>query len=869
MKRFFLYLIIALVMPVAAMAQSMTDDQVMSYVAKEHAAGKPNSQIVTQLMQRGVDISQIRRVRNKYEKQMQQGTTASATSGTASRLRTDNGKKRSDYGKKRSDYGKDVDVEASEYSNYRVKAQRDDSYRHTYDDDDEEYVDFQDELSEMLPGDTASIVRQYYADQKRKNQRRVFGRDIFNNKDLTFEPNMNIATPQNYRLGPGDAVIIDIYGASQKTEQCTVSPDGEVTIEGYGPVAVSGLTVAQANARLRSTLGSRYSSSRIKLTVGQTRTIMVNVMGEVKLPGTYTLSAFATVFHALYMAGGTNDIGTLRNIKVYRNNRLVTVVDIYDYILNGKLTGNVRLADNDVIVVGPYDCLVNISGKVKRPMFYEMKQNESVSSLLKYAGSFTGDAYRKAVRVNRKTGKEYAVFNVGEFDFASFRIADGDSVTVDSIIPRYENTVEVKGAVFRPGMYNIGEQVNSVRSLIEHAEGTTEAAFTARAVLHRMKEDRTLEVISVDLAGIMSGNTPDIPLKENDVLFVPTRQEDINQRTIVIRGEVQFPGVYKYADNETVEDFVLQAGGLTEKASTVNVSVSRRVSDPKALMPDSVIAKTYTLSLKDGFVVDGEPGFVLMPFDEVYVRKSPAYMEQKNVSVEGEVMFAGDYTLTANNTRLSDLFKRAGGSNGLAYIRGARLVRRATEAEKVRMRTALQMEIEQQQKNLLQLAASSNGGNLQQAAEGAKNANISKFNVPDEYPVGIDLNEALKNPGSDADMVLREGDRLIVPQYNGTVKVNGAVMYANTVAYEKGKRASYYIDLAGGYASDAVKSRAYIIYMNGKVAKVSHGAKVQPGCEIVVPAKLKRKMSMAETMSLGSSMSSIAAMIATIANLSK
>lgn len=860
MKKLLIYLMFLMLLPVAGMAQSMSDDQVMSYIAKEHTAGKGNAQIVTQLMQRGVNIQQIRRVRDKYQKQMSQNTSHSYGSAGdptgSSRMRTNNGKKRTSGNESA---GSNSDLSA--YSNYRISNDRDSS------DKEDEALEYRDELGKMIP-DTAAIVKQYY-DNKKTKAHKVFGRDIFNNKELSFEPNMNIATPQNYRLGPGDAVIIDIYGASQKSEQCTVSPDGDVVIEGYGPVAVSGLTVAQANARLRSTLGSRYSSSRIKLTVGQTRTIMVNVMGEVKLPGTYTLSAFATVFHALYMAGGTNDIGTLRNIKVYRNNRLVTVVDIYDYILNGKLTGNVRLADNDVIVVGPYDCLVNISGKVKRPMFYEMKKNESVASLLKYSGSFTGDAYNKAVRVNRKTGKEYAVFNVGEFDFANFHIADGDSVMVDSIIPRYANTVEVKGAVFRPGMYNLGEQVNSVRSLIEHAEGTTEMAFTNRAVLHRMKEDRTLKVISVDLVGIMNGTTPDIPLQENDVLFVPTKTENIEQRTITIRGEVQFPGVYKYADNETIEDFVLQAGGLTDKASTVNVSVSRRVTDPKALAPDSVIAKLYTLSLKDGFVVDGEPGFTLMPFDEVYIRKSPAYMEQKNVSVEGEVMFAGTYTLSANNTRLSDLYRKAGGTNGLGYIRGARLMRRATEAEKQRMRTALQMEMEQQQKNILQLAASSNGSNLQQAAEGAKNANLSRFNVPDEYPVGIDLELAIKNPGGDADMVLREGDRLIVPQYNGTVKVNGAVMYANTVAFEKGKRASYYIDQAGGYAGDAVKSRAYIIYMNGKVAKLSHGAKVQPGCEIVVPAKLKRKMSVAETMSLGSSLSSIAAMIATISNMTK
>lgn len=860
MKKLLIYLMFLMLLPVAGMAQSMSDDQVMSYIAKEHTAGKGNAQIVTQLMQRGVNIQQIRRVRDKYQKQMSQNTSHSYGSAGdptgSSRMRTNNGKKRTSGNESA---GSNSDLSA--YSNYRISNDRDSS------DKEDEALEYRDELGKMIP-DTAAIVKQYY-DNKKTKAHKVFGRDIFNNKELSFEPNMNIATPQNYRLGPGDAVIIDIYGASQKSEQCTVSPDGDVVIGGYGPVAVSGLTVAQANARLRSTLGSRYSSSRIKLTVGQTRTIMVNVMGEVKLPGTYTLSAFATVFHALYMAGGTNDIGTLRNIKVYRNNRLVTVVDIYDYILNGKLTGNVRLADNDVIVVGPYDCLVNISGKVKRPMFYEMKKNESVASLLKYSGSFTGDAYNKAVRVNRKTGKEYAVFNVGEFDFANFHIADGDSVMVDSIIPRYANTVEVKGAVFRPGMYNLGEQVNSVRSLIEHAEGTTEMAFTNRAVLHRMKEDRTLKVISVDLVGIMNGTTPDIPLQENDVLFVPTKTENIEQRTITIRGEVQFPGVYKYADNETIEDFVLQAGGLTDKASTVNVSVSRRVTDPKALAPDSVIAKLYTLSLKDGFVVDGEPGFTLMPFDEVYIRKSPAYMEQKNVSVEGEVMFAGTYTLSANNTRLSDLYRKSGGTNGLGYIRGARLMRRATEAEKQRMRTALQMEMEQQQKNILQLAASSNGANLQQAAEGAKNANLSKFNVPDEYPVGIDLELAIKNPGGDADMVLREGDRLIVPQYNGTVKVNGAVMYANTVAFEKGKRASYYIDQAGGYAGDAVKSRAYIIYMNGKVAKLSHGAKVQPGCEIVIPAKLKRKMTVAETMSLGSSLSSIAAMIATISNMTK
>ena len=866
MKKYaILALLLALsVNTVYAQSSSMTDDQVMRYVVKEHDKGTSNAQIVTKLMQQGVDISQIRRVRNKYERQIKQGgisgTSEEVPGKDVRRLRTNNGKTREDY--------TIASKKAEKYSNYRMNAKEDANFAHTYDENDKEYMQFQNEMDYIIPDSTMMLKR--LLAEREKNRKKVFGRDIFNNKELSFEPNMNIATPQNYRLGPGDAVIIDIYGASQKTIQSTVSPDGEVTIEGYGPVNVSGLTVAQANARLRNTLGSRYRSSRVKLTVGQTKTIMVNVMGEVKAPGTYTLSAFATVFHALYMAGGTNDLGTLRNIKVYRNNRLVTVVDIYDYILNGKLTGNVRLADNDVIVVGPYDCLVTIAGKVKRPMIYEMKKNESVNSLLKYSGGFAGDAYKKSVRVNRKTGREYAVYNVEEFDFSSFRVDDGDSISVDSILPRYANTVEVKGAVFRPGMYNLGEQVNSVRTLVEHAEGMTEDAFTNRAVMHRMKKDRTLEVIAVDIAGIMDGKVADIPLKENDVLFIPTRQEKIVERTLTIRGEVQYPGVYQYADNETLEDFVLQAGGLTDKASTVNVMVSRRVMDAKALRPDSVIAKTYTLSLKDGFVIDGTPGFKLMPFDEVMIRQSPAYVEQQNVSITGEVMFAGLYTLDHRNARLSELFKKAGGATDQAYLKGARIIRKANEQEKQRMEAVLKMQREELQKNLLQLASSSNNASaILQNSKDVERTNIEKFNVPSEYPVGIDLPEALANPGSDADIILREGDRLVIPQYNGTVKINGAVMFANTVAYEKGKKPSYYIDQAGGFASDALKSKAYIIYMNGKVAKLSHGAKVQPGSEIVIPAKLKRKMSTAEMMSMGSSMSSIAAMIATIANMSK
>lgn len=829
-----------------AAQSSMTDEQVIKFVMKEHEAGTSQSQIVTKLMQRGVDINQIRRVRKKYER-MSKGTGL----GTASADADDDSKKR---------LRKNNSEEKERVSQYRLQDGNLKNVQRTYDKDDEEFMTMQDEMLGILPADTATMLKQL---MEEKNKRKVFGRDIFNNKELTFEPNMNIATPQNYRLGPGDAVFIDIYGASQKTIESTVSPDGTVTIEGFGPVQVSGMTVAQANAQLRSQLGARYSSSKIKLSVGQTRTIMVNVMGEVKAPGTYTLSAFATVFHALYMAGGTNDLGTLRNIKVYRNNRLVTVVDIYDYILNGKMTGNVRLTDNDVIVVGPYDCIVNITGKVKRPMFYEMRKNESVATILKYAGGFTGDAYSKSVRLVRKTGKEYSVYNIDEFDMSSFHLADEDSLSVDSVLPRFANMVEIKGAVFRPGMYQVGNGINSVRTLLESAEGLREEAFTARAVMHRMKKDRTLEVVPVDIEGIINGTSPDIALQKNDVLFIPTKQEMMEEQTITIHGEVHYPGIYKYADNETLEDFVLQAGGLKETASTVKVDVARRIVNPKALTTDSLIARTYSFALKDGFVIDGEQAFKLMPFDEVYVRRSPGYNKQQNVEVAGEVMFSGTYTLSKKAERLSDIIKAAGGLNDRAYASGARLERRITPEERIRMEAVMAMAKEQYEQLQKEEMMKNNNAKI----DVNNSAAMKKFELGSTYYVGIELDKALANPGGDEDIVLREGDKIIVPQYNGTVKINGEVMYPNTVGFSKSKKVKYYIDQAGGFSNKAKKSQTYIIHMNGTVAKVGRNAKPTPGCEIVVPAKATNKMSIAETMTIGTSVASIATMIATIANV--
>ena len=840
MKKAILIFAIAILSSLSLSAQSsMTDEQVMTTIMREHAAGKSQAQIVTKLMQSGVDINQIRRVKKRYERLKENkglGMLADENGNKSdNRLRQNNGESKQQVAKQKITTDMQITAMPADITMQKSELAK-------------QQADMEKELYGILPMDSAQLLKQLLAERDQKNK--VFGRDIFNNKLLSFEPNMNIATPQNYRLGPGDAVIIDIYGASQKTMNATVAPDGDVTIEGFGPVQVSGLTVEQANARLRSTLGARYSSSKVRLTVGQTKTITINVMGEVKIPGTYTLSAFSTVFQALYMAGGTNDLGTLRNIKVYRNNQLVTVVDIYDYILNGKMSGNVRLADGDIIIVGPYDSLVKIDGKVKRPMFYEMKKSESLSSLLKYAGGFAGDAYRKSVRVNRKNGREYSVFNVDEFDFSNFRIADGDSVSVDSILPRYKNTVEIKGAVFRPGLYNINSRTHTVRSLIEQAEGVTENAFTAHAVMHRMKEDRTLKVIPIDVTGIMKGTVADIPLCENDVLFIPTRSDMMQEKTITIHGEVHYPGVYRYADDETIEDIVLQAGGLKETASTIKVDVARRVSNPKALRNDSIIAKTYSFSLKDGFVIDGEPGFKLMPFDEVYVRRSPAYSAQRNITIEGQATFSGVYTLSSKNERLSEAIRKAGGLTDMAYVKGARLIRRTSLDEQGRIQTVTRMlEAQVGQKDSL---------------------NAAMLQLSSSYPVGIELDKAMAHPGSDYDIVLREGDRIVIPEYTGTVKISGDVMYPNTVTYAKGKRADWYIDQAGGWGNRAKKSHTFIIYMNGTVARVGHNTKILPGCEIVVPSKPKSSgNTLGQWLGIGSSVASIAAMIATIANLIK
>lgn len=825
-----------------ALAQSsMTDSQIMEFVVKENDKGTPREDIFKKLIERGVSVDDIRRIRDKYEKQNKNNVVGGRNidgSQTIDRMRKNNGQtRREDNAEKNKDFKQRQTAGNKRRVN---KSEMNDFQRKRY--EEQEMDEYADAFDFVLPDSLDMMFPDKLGDGKDKGKKKeVFGRNIFNNKNLTFESDMNVAIPQNYRLGPGDAVYIDIWGASEQSVTATVSPEGTITIEGCGPVNVNGLTVAQANQRVKGVMQRHYAGSNIQLTVGQTKTISVNVMGEVQNPGTYTLSAFATVFHALYMAGGTNDIGTLRNIKVYRGGKLISTVDIYDYILNGNLKGNVTLASDDVIAVDAYDCLVDITGKVKRPMVYEMKSNESLATLLKYAGGFAGDAYEDVVHVVRKKGGRFSVYSLDEYSRADFHMCDGDSVAVDSTLNRYTNMVEAKGAVMRPGKYQFGSSITTVSQLLATAGGLAENAYAEHAILRRRKADRSLEVLSINPRAIMDHTQPDVALQNEDELFVPDRTAAQEERTLTIEGEVIYPGTYDFAENMSVEDLILQAGGLKDAASLVKVDVARRQRDKLAVTSSNNVAQMFCFKIKDGFTIDGEKDFILEPFDEVYVRRSPDYVEQQHVTIQGEVAFPGTYTITKKGMRLSELINMCGGILPEGYAKGARLERKLTEAEKIR------------QRQLLRMSTTSDS------------LDMSKLEISDIRFVGIYLDKALANPGSEWDLVVQEGDRLIVPLFNNTVSVQGEVMYPNTVGFKKGEKLNYYINQSGGYSLRAKKDRVFAIHMNGTVTRVKSAKDIEPGCEILVPAKRKRQqLSITQILSLGMTFVTLGSVIVSV-----
>ena len=798
------------------MAQQMSDDQVVQYVKEAQRTGKSQKQMTTELLRRGVTKEQVARIQKKYA---EHSTAADGVENKPSQLR------------ERTSLMTDG------------KAIRGTSYEEAELEEQKEIIDLKRDAKATpeAPGSN------------------IFGHSLFSNRNLSFEPSANLATPVNYRLGPGDEVIIDIWGASENTIRQTISPEGTILVRGLGPVHLSGMTVKEANSFLQREFSKIYSgisgtepNSEIKLTLGDIRTIQINIMGEVSVPGTYTLSAFSTVFHALYRAGGVNRIGSLRSIKVVRDGKTFADLDVYDFIMKGKMKDDIRLQEGDVIIVDPYQSLVEIVGKVKRPMFYEMKPTETVATILNYAGSFTGDAYKKAIRLVRKSGREHQVFNVDEMDYSVFRLDDGDMITIDAVLDRFENRVEVRGAVYRAGLYQLDGTVNTVKQLIKKAEGLRGDAFLNRVIIDREHEDLSHEIIAIDLGGLLNGTIADIPLQKNDILYIPSITDLKEEETVAIYGEVANPGTFLFSKNMTIEDLLVQAGGLLEEAATTRVEVTRRIKDPKSTSFSSVLGKTFTFDIKDGFIVGGNAeNFYLEPFDAVYIRRSPAYRRQQNVVVAGEVLFSGSYSLLKKNERLSDLVSKAGGVTPDAYVKGARLIRKLSDEERRRQNDAIRMA---------------------QNGEGKDSISIQKLNLSETYTVGIDLEKALANPKSDFDLVLREGDVLYIPEYVNTVKISGSVMYPNTVVYQKGKNLKFYINQAGGYGNMAKKKKVYVVYMNGTVSrlKARNASAIEPGCEIIVPSKAEKKhMAMAEILGISSTTATIAAMVATMANAFK
>ncbi len=790
-------ILISLLMFCSLSAFAMTDQEVINYIKQQTALGKTEQQIGKELLAKGVTPEQAKRIKAKFESQ--QGNNNTEEQPT---LTTDDRERENPEA---------VDINAVTLSG----------------------------------PDTEATAKQ------------IYGHQVFNNRALTFEPSENIATPQNYRLGPGDEVIIDIWGTSEDHLRQKISPEGSIMISQLGPVYLNGMTINDANKYIKNAFSRKYAGmteadTDVQVTLGQVRTIQVDIMGEVATPGTFQLSPFSSVFHALYRAGGINDIGTLRNIQVLRNGKKVAGIDIYDYLFKGKTDKNIRLQEGDVIIVPPYEQLVSIDGNVKRPMFYEIKPNETIQSILDYAGGFTGDAYSGMVRLSRQDGTENQLFNIERDEFASYKLKDGDVLTIGTILDRYANRVDLEGAVYRPGMYALNKNVSTLGDLIRLAEGVTDDAYTDRILIYREGPNLELQVIGVNLKDILSGRAADLELKRNDLIVISSMKDIQEKGNFTIDGMVNKPGSYPYAENTTLEDLIMQAGGLREGASTVRIDVARRFVDPTATEQSNQIAQTFSLDIENGLAVGNAKGFLLKPYDVVNVRKSPNYVPQEIVAVNGEILFGGNYALVKRNERISDVVRRAGGLLESAYIKGAHMTRRLTDDEIASRNEAFR------------LAQSNN------SSERGDSISISKMNFSDSYNVGIDLALALEHPGSSYDLVMKPGDRLFIPEEQSTVKIAGDVMFPNTVVYIPGKKLGYYIDQAGGYGQRAKKGKAFIVYMNGSVAKAKRNTPIEPGCQIIVPSKPEGNGNdWTKILAFATSFSSVAAMAATITNIFK
>ncbi len=773
----------------SAFAQStMTDEQVLQYVQQGVAEGKKRDEMIAELTLRGVTRDQAQRVYNLYQGR-QTGNATQTETVNASRAHT---------------------------------------------------------TSEPIVEDNQgpAVVSESV---------RVYGRDVFRNKTLNFAPSENLATPRNYRLGPGDEVIIDVFGRNQTTLRSIISPEGSINVDILGPLYLNGMTIEEANTYLKKRLSQIYgglnshSGTDMRLSLGQIRTIQVNVVGDVLHAGTYVVSAFATAFHALYRAGGVVEPGTLRDIKVVRNDKVVAHMDVYDFLMRADRSSDIRLEEGDIILVSPYKNLVSIEGGVKRPMFFEMKDGQKLSDLLEYAGGFTTVANTAKVTVFRQDNKDFEVRTVEAKDYRSFILRNGDRVEVGDLISRFQNRISVQGAVYFPGTFELSDKIHTARQLVENAGGLLPEAFTDRVVVHREYDDKTKEVFSLNLTEILAGTRPDFELQNNDELFISSAIDLKEEGTMTVGGMVNRPGTFPFAQNTTIEDIIIMAGGLRDGASTARVDVTRRKKDTNGTVATDEIGELFSFNLENGLVDTGNRSFTLEPYDEVLIHRSPSFNVQRHFSVEGEVNFPATYSLTSREERISDLIRKAGGLTRFAYAEGARLQRTTTREERRQANDMIE---------IIESQVDSAGNRAGQA-------------LSTTYSVAVDLEKALAEPGGPADVVLRDGDHLIIPGRSNVVRIHGSVQYPTAVNYDPAMKGYDYIKAAGGFSADARRNKAYVVNVGGRAKKLRAGSKIEPGAEIYVPEKPKNnnKVEPSLIVAIGSAASSLSTMALVIYNV--
>ncbi|WP_209329976.1 SLBB domain-containing protein [Lunatimonas salinarum] len=703
-----------------------------------------------------------------------------------------------------------------------------------------------------------------------------FGLDLFysKNRRLSFEPNYNLATPQGYVIGPGDVIYIDIYGQSEKYLEGMVTPEGSLILDNVGPIGVSGKTVEEATALIKSRLSRFYTglggstpNTFLQVSLGNLRTIQVHLVGELRLPGTFTLSSLSTVFNALYAAGGPNVNGSMRSIKVIRNDRQIAEIDVYEFLTEGKADINLRLQDQDIILVQPFLGRVRVQGEVKRPMIFEVKEGETFQDVLTYSGGFTDEAFRDRISVSRTTGKERAVSDIFYNQFSIFDVKGGDTYTIGRVLDRYSNRVQIKGAVFREGNYALSAGL-TLKGLIDHADGLRGEAYLDRASILRTNEDLTTEIVTVNLRDLLEGRIPDIALQREDVVRVSSIYDLQEEVYVQVTGEVRNPGTYPFSQQMTVEDLIVQAGGLRESASTQDVEIARRAIDPVEGVFSTLIPVTITRDL-----VSGGTSQILEPFDNLVIRRKPNFSLEKMVYVEGQVNSPGTFVVRSAQERISDVIQRAGGLTSFAYAKGATLIRRTeyfdTESEQLRRKKNLidlqaklqydpndteaqdallqrlfkDLDVSEAGRDAAESAAVSDIKRETVAGIAESKGDFGQVKIRETEAVAIDLEKILQNPGSAFDLILEEGDIISIPRQLQTVRLRGDVVYPTTVRYEKETGIKYYINRAGGFDIRANRKRTYVVYANGEVSRTKNffGLRVypaiEPGAEVFVPTK--------------------------------